>query len=49
MSDTKKQGKNDDRRSRLAKALKANLGRRKAQERARGQRPEAAKEEAPKR
>ncbi|MDP2620502.1 MAG: hypothetical protein Q8P46_10055 [Hyphomicrobiales bacterium] len=49
MANAKKPARKDDRRDRLAKALRANLARRKAQERARGARQEAAKEKVPKR
>ena len=49
MGDTKKPARKDDRRHRLAAALRANLNRRKGQARARGERQEAVKEKAPKR
>jgi hypothetical protein len=49
MGDTKKPVKKDDRRQRLAARLRANLGRRKGQARARNERGEAGDDKAPKR
>lgn len=49
MADGKKPAKRDDRRGRLAAALRANLRRRKGQARARGECRETVKEKTPKR
>jgi hypothetical protein len=49
MEESKKPVKKDDRRQRLAAALRANLARRKDQARARSERREAGDERVPKR